>query len=153
MENEKSSRGNKLIKVYLPPNRAKIVTQYNLEGKKINVFKSTKEAERRTSVPSSSISAVANGKLKTTGGFIWKYGNNSSKISITKHHASTYEKIRKISKPVIKYSLEGKQIAEYPSIAEASRREGISVSRISSVINGSSLSAKGYSWKLKLRHV
>ncbi len=128
---------------------SKVVTQYNPEGEKINVFQSTKEAEKKTGIPSSTISAVANGKLKTTGGFIWQYGDGKKSININAYYASSRNILAKISKPVIKYSLEGKRIAAYPSIAAAARAEKISVSRISSAINGKTKSAIGHLWKLK----
>lgn len=130
-------------------NKARVVTQYSLAGKKIKVFKSIRDVERKTGIPSSTISAVAKGKFKTTGGFIWKYGDSPKKIDIKAHHASTQEAIRKVSKPVIKYSLDGKRVGEYPSITGAARQEGISMSRISSVINGKSKSAVGHYWELK----
>jgi hypothetical protein len=59
------------------------------------------------------------------------------------------EIIRRISKPVVKYSLEGEPINEYPSISAAARAEGVSVNRISSAVNGKTRSAIGYFWKLK----
>lgn len=130
-------------------NKARVVTQYSLEGKKVSVFKSTKEAEAQTNVTSSTISAVANGKLKTTGGFIWLYGDGPENIDVEAHFASSREMIRKISKPVAKYSLEGEFLSEYPSIAAAARAEGVSVNRISSAINGLTKSALGFYWRLQ----
>lgn len=129
-------------------NKARIVTQYDLLGNKKGVFKSTKQAEAETGVFATTISAVARGKLKTTGGYIWMYGDGPKKINIEEHHASTNEAIEKSSKAVIKSTLKGKVVAQYKSIAEASRVEGISVSRISSVINGKTKSALGHYWKL-----
>lgn len=130
-------------------NSARIVTQYNLQGNKIRVFKSTKEAEKYTGVPSTTISAAANGKLKTTGGFIWRYGEPSTKIDTEAHFASSRDAVARTSKVVVKYSLEGERIKEFPSISAAARAEGISAGRISSAINGKTKSAVGYFWKLK----
>jgi hypothetical protein len=125
-------------------NKARLVTQYDLKGKKIRVFKSTKEVERETGISSSTVSAVANGKLKTTGGFIWQYGNGPKKIDIEAYRIINQEK-----RPVIKYSLEGQRLKEYASMLEASKVEGISINRITSVVNGKAKSAGGYYWKLK----
>ncbi len=55
---------------------SKAVSQYNLEGKFIKEFLSTREAERNLGIAHSSIGACCNGKLKTSGGFIWKYKND-----------------------------------------------------------------------------
>ena len=51
--------------------RSKIVYQYNLSGEFIKEYSSVLEATRQTM--SFKISECANGKLKTSGGFIWKY--------------------------------------------------------------------------------
>jgi hypothetical protein len=130
-------------------NKARVVTQYSLQGRKIRVFKSTKEAEAHTNVSSGTISAVANGKLKTTGGFIWQYGDGPKRIDVNAYLASSREIVRRISKPVVKYSLEGKLLDEYPSISAAARAEGVSVNRISSAINGQTKSSIGFFWRLK----
>lgn len=132
-----------------PANKPRNVTQYDMQGDKVNVYKSTKEAERLTGVSSSTISSVARGKLKSTGGFVWIYGNGPEKVDIAKHYASTRQHMEAISKPVVKYSLEGELLNEYPSIRAAARAEGISADRISSVINGTSKSAGGDFWKIK----
>lgn len=132
------------------PNKAHVVTQYDLKGHKLHVYKSAREAGIVTGTSSSSISMVARGKFKTTGGFIWQYGDGPAKIDIKEYFAPMQSHIRRISKPVLKYSLAGELIKEYPSISEAARVEGIRLSRISSVINGKSKSAGGDYWKLKV---
>jgi len=52
---------------------SKEVIQYSKNGEFINKFKSLTEASNKTSVHSSCISAVCNGKQKTAGGFKWKF--------------------------------------------------------------------------------
>ncbi|HTE23632.1 NUMOD1 domain-containing DNA-binding protein [Flavitalea sp.] len=127
----------------------KKVTQYNLAGAKIRTFTSTKEAERLTGVHATSISAVANKKFNTTGRFIWIYGDGPKKLDITKHFSSTAEKIRAISIPVIKFSIEGELLETFPSIAEAARSEKIAVKTISAAVNGKTKSAGGFLWERK----
>ena len=53
--------------------QSKKVNQFNKLGELINSFGSTREAFRLTGVDYRSISANANGKRKSAGGFIWKY--------------------------------------------------------------------------------
>ncbi len=72
------------------------------------------------------------------------------KMSTKAHYTSTHESLKMVSKPVVKYSLDGEQLEEYPSIAAAARAEKVSVNRISSAVNGSTKSAVGFLWKLKL---
>ena len=130
-------------------NKPRLVTQYDLQGRKIKVFKSTRHAGKETGISSSTISAVATGRLKTTGGFIWQYGEGPRRIDLDAYFASTRKHIENSSKPVIKCTLDGRPVAEYPSIAAAARAEEIAVSRISSAVNGKSHSAVGYRWKRK----
>lgn len=53
---------------------SKEVAQYNINGKLVEVFPSTREAERSLGfVDSSAISKVCRGLKKTHKGFIWKY--------------------------------------------------------------------------------
>jgi len=127
-------------------NSARMVTQYNMEGEKINVYPSMREASKATGA--SAIYAVVSGKLKSTGGYIWQYGDGPKRIDIKSHFASTLEYRATISKAVAKYSIEGELLKEYPSIREAARAEGINTTSIASAVNGKSKSAGGYLWEL-----
>jgi hypothetical protein len=133
-----------------PANKARTVTQYDGKGIRLQVYKSTREAGLITGLSASSISRVARGELKSTGSFIWQYGDGPVKINILEYFADTRQHLEHISKPVLKYSLAGELLKEYPSISEAARQEGIRLSRISAVINGRSKSAGGDYWKLKV---
>ncbi len=53
--------------------RSRTIEQYTLSGDFIKVFDSVGEASRATGIDGSSISRCANGKLKSAGGFDWKY--------------------------------------------------------------------------------
>jgi group I intron endonuclease len=55
--------------------KSKKVNQYDLEGNFINQFRSGAEANRELGISVMSISSCALGKLKTGGGFVWKYEN------------------------------------------------------------------------------
>ncbi|MBL0743878.1 NUMOD1 domain-containing DNA-binding protein [Chryseolinea lacunae] len=129
-------------------NQAKKVTQYDLKGRKVGVYESTKKAEAATGVSATSISQVARGKLKSTGGYIWKYDDTSKRIDVEAHFASTREAVERMSKKVAKYTIEGEFVREYPSLRAAAIEEGIGLGRISSVVNGKSKSAGGFLWRL-----
>lgn len=49
------------------------VAQYDLDGNLIKIWKRIKQAEIELRIPGSNISSCCRGKLKTAGGFIWKY--------------------------------------------------------------------------------
>ncbi len=129
-------------------NQAKSVTQYDMKGRKIRTYESARQAQKITGISSGTISFVARDKLKSTGGYIWKYDSIAKKIDVEKHYSSTTERVRRSSKPVGKYSVEGELLKRYSSIRVAGKEEGINPTRISSVINGKSKSAGGFLWKL-----
>lgn len=129
-------------------NQAKPVTQYNMKGHKIRTYESARQAEKITGISSGTISFVARGKLKSTGGYIWLYDSTVNKIDVDKHYSDTAKNIIRNSKAVGMYSLEGKLLKLYPSIRVAAKKEGINANRISSVINGHSKSAGGFLWRL-----
>lgn len=56
------------------PNRIAVL-QFSKDGSLIGKYGSQREAQRETGVHSSSVSACCNGKLKTAGGYVWKYNN------------------------------------------------------------------------------
>ncbi len=52
---------------------SKKIGQYSMDGKYIKEYASLKDAEEETGIFKSNISKVCSGKLKSAGGFIWKY--------------------------------------------------------------------------------
>lgn len=52
---------------------SKPVNQYALDGRLLNTYKSTSEAERQTGVPHQNICYCCLGKRLSAGGFIWKF--------------------------------------------------------------------------------
>ena len=53
----------------------KKVCQYSKQGEFISEFNSITEASEKTGVSRSGISSCCSGRLKTSGGFIWRYSN------------------------------------------------------------------------------
>ena len=53
--------------------KSKAVNQYSLDGIYIATYKSASEAERQTGIRNGNVVQCCKGKLKTSGGFIWKY--------------------------------------------------------------------------------
>jgi group I intron endonuclease len=52
---------------------SKVVYQFDTQGRKINSYASTREAERKTNVKASSIIQNCNRHLKSAGGYLWSY--------------------------------------------------------------------------------
>lgn len=57
--------------------------------------------------------------------------------------------IKRLSKPIIQYTLDGKFVAEYPSAMEAERQTGFFNSYINKCLRGKFDKAYGYVWKYK----
>lgn len=55
----------------------------------------------------------------------------------------------KLSRPVIQFDMDGKQIGEFPSAKEAERQTGVWQSGISKVCNKTRISAGGFHWEYK----
>lgn len=89
----------------------KTVSQYDLEGHLVQLFKSRTEAAKAVGITSSSIRAVIRGKIHTAGGFIWREGKESPSCI----------NVPTIRRPVriAQYSPEGELIHVFSSIKEA----------------------------------
>lgn len=62
---------------------SKQVVQYTLCGEFVNCFDSMRLASLETGIAQSSISRCVNDKLKSAGGFVWKYKNKNEEQSST----------------------------------------------------------------------
>jgi hypothetical protein len=92
--------------------------------------------------------AALTGKLLTCAGYYWHLGNGKAKINIDAVEKAEQRRLKKLSFPVVQYSLSGKKINSFPSMAAARRATGVHESNIRRVINGKSTKAKGFRWKL-----
>ena len=54
-------------------NKSKSVQMFDRQGNLLAAFPSTHEANRKTGIHHGSISKCCNGKLKSVGGYIWRY--------------------------------------------------------------------------------
>ena len=125
-----------------------VYRQYTPEGLFIADFKSSLEAAAQTGVSRNAIVRAAHGERKTGGGYIWKKVSDTEPqeaIEISAESTVGYHDLR----PVIQMDLEGNEIAEYISIAQASRMIGISRRSLSCALNGTQKTAAGYKWRLK----
>lgn len=117
------------------------IIQYNKDGEKIQKFYSSVEAQKITKISSSQITSCCRGRLKTAGGYIWRYeGDDFSKFGWEKDS----------SKKVCQFSKQGKKIATFQSLWEASQITGVAESSISLCCQKKRLkTAGGYVWRYK----
>lgn len=116
----------------------KTVYQYSIkDGSLVNTYDCLESAANAVSAYKNSIGNACIGQNKTCKGYYWSY-NFSVPFNPEKD-------LRK--KGVIQYSLSGKQLALYESVAEASKHTGISKTCISRCCRGEREKTGGYIWK------
>ena len=121
--------------------RSKEIGQYDLDGNLIAVFNSASEARRSTGVSKSSIQDCARGKIRTGGGFIWKW-LSEQKISSSNKRCNVINK-----RPVGQYDQEGNLIATYESTTAAAKAIGCKRDSIGSAARGQVKSSHGFAWR------
>jgi len=127
--------------------RQKMVSQYNMAGRKIETYISAAQASRTTGIHVNSISLVANGKAISAGGCVWRWGNDK-KTDVQGFIAIRKKMLReKKGQKVTQYAFTGEKIAQYPSIQDAQIATGTHYHSIRQVIKGLGKSANGYFWK------
>ena len=135
--NDLSSKEIKFIhKLSIP------VYQYLTNGKFIRKYDSVTEASKICGIPTTNISKACTGKLKHTGGYIWRY----ELVEFTENELSEINKNKRFRK-VSQYTLDGTLIRTYNSIADASWITGIRVNSIASCCNHKYHHAGGYLWE------
>jgi hypothetical protein len=55
--------------------KSKSIEQFDLDGNLIRTFESINQAAKELSLQSNGICLCCKGKLKTSGGFVWKYAD------------------------------------------------------------------------------
>jgi len=111
------------------------VKKYNLEGELVSEFKSLKEAYL-SGFNSNNIQDCCVGRLKSHGGFIWRYSEDSPPQKYS----------NKTIKIVDQYSIGGEFIKRWDSIAQASKELGIGSNCIITCCKGGYKSG-GFIWK------
>jgi|GEM_PF-402521 len=124
--------------------KRKDVTQYDLTGRRIGHFMTMTEAAGHTELNLGSIVGSVNGYKATGGGFIWRRGDGPLQLDIPETPRPLGNRL---IRGVSQYSMEGKLLRSYATIAEASRETGIHKTNISNVTTGRIRSAGGYLWK------
>ena len=129
--------------------RSQSIKQYDLNYNLIGEYPTITEASNVTGVCASKISSVARKKRKTAGGFIWEYVNDVN-LNVSKRKYVYDADNDKNAISIIQYDKKGNYIAEYKSIAEASRINNYSNrTNIIHNLKGKTNSAYGYVWKYK----
>ena len=130
---------NEVHKAKLKASRARIVSQYSLDGNYIDTYDSAAQASEVTGADSSRIIAVCRGKQKSAGGYQWRYGFSIESIPAVSYKEPV--RVRKFgkdnprSKTVYQYTLDYELVKIWESGCQAEREAGFDSTKISRVCN------------------
>ena len=124
--------------------RAKAVWQYDYAGRLVGQFESAVEAASQTGSNHSSICQCCRGLRPAHNGFQWRWAGESARV-LSAEEISVIESTQPIS--VSQYSMSGKFIRSYISMAEAGRLINFDSSLIARAARGELQSAGGYQWR------
>lgn len=119
--------------------RARPVEQYDLFGNHIYTFASIAEARKSTGI--GHIDQCCRGERQTAGGYQWKYVSPKTN-EVNKVSSNAIPQIRTI----VQYTMDGKEIKKYSTVAEAAKEVNVSPSLISKVLAKKGISAAGFRW-------
>lgn len=121
---------------------AKEVSQLDLKtGEVIEVFKSSREAERQTGIKHAGITSCCNGKQKSAGGFGWSYtgkGCNKSRVG-----QKGKQKVEVFNRDT------GKVIRTFESMRKTAEYLGVNYSTVRGCCLGLLQTVKGYGVRFK----
>ncbi len=118
---------------------SKKVFQYDLDMNLIGEYPSLNYASKMSGCASSNIGKCCKHKVRTVGGFIWRFEGDNRGM---RNHRN--------AKSIIQYDMDMNFIKEYSSVKNAAESIGSSPSVISACCKGKYKSSGGFIWKYKL---
>lgn len=125
---------------------SKCVSQYTLDGVFVKTHPNAAAAAKAISVSRTSMCFALNGKLKSSGGFLWRYFA-CDKLDESECAAKPAKPRKLTGKPVSQYTLSGKLVKTYDNVRLAAKDSYISVSAIYYSANRLRASSCGYIWR------
>lgn len=147
---DKSGRMSRYSIEKMSQSSGKAVIQYTTEGILIREWNSIKEATKILKVDITNISACCKNKIKSSGGFIWRYKVGITENTIQVKKVGYKSQIEKLNKPILQYDKSNNFIKEWKSLTEVTNTLGIRQGDISACLTGRQKVAKGFIWKYKI---
>ncbi len=122
------------------------LSQYDITGRKLATYHSSKEAAQSIGVQTEQVNAMAIRDDLLLKGCIWRYGTapKLSKEEVSRIKGNLrQEKVREVTQ----YDLKGKKIGFFSSMTEAARVTGIPLGSIMSTVNGYKATGGGFIWR------
>lgn len=118
----------------------KCVLQFNLNGELLNEFSSVQEASKQSGYAISSITSACNGRVKSCGGYVWRYKDNYHGEDVS------YKKYKPLTTSVVQLSLSGDFIQRFDKVSDAAKVVNRSYSTIKDTCSGKQKTCAGYKW-------
>lgn len=133
------------------------IIQLTLDDKFVAIYNSISEAATIFKINSSALTTVCRGNTDTACGYKWRYEDEEKyqkAIEKTKERKETKIKkcearTKKLSKPVLQFSIDGTFIKEYPSIKQAVTETGLYAGNIVDCCKERQKTTHGYIFKYK----
>lgn len=126
----------------------KIVTKYDMNGNKIGIYSSLKDAAHATGADVSQIIRSTKFEHLSAKGFFWRVGEGIKKIDVSFYWNRINKNLKSISYAVEQYS-NGKKINTYPSLNAAMRETGIDATVIARAVKQKKQTRGGFRWRIK----
>lgn len=123
------------------------VTQYDMNGNRIAMYPSIKDAAEQTGIRGPLIGSAVRGVYKSAKGFYWKKGYGKEKIDLSDYAWGRGSMAITQSKKVIQYTLDGNYVHTFSSIKEAAEFIRVSSATLSSACRGKQKTCGGYKWR------
>lgn len=123
-----------------------MLSQYDLEGRKVATFTSSLQAARAMGVQIERINAMAIRDDLVLKGFIFRYGDRPELSSPEVEHI-LYKLSLPKRKDVTRYDLTGKKTGHFSSISMAAKTTGIAAGAINGCVDGHKATAGGSIWR------
>lgn len=144
--------------------KSKAIYQYDLDGSFIKEWGGSRLAAEKLGISGQAITHCVNGRIKSSGGFIWRYQNGDApeetkpmpvkggvwnKGLTSRNSKGVRSAAIKRGKPILQCDKSGNLIEEWCTISEAARFIGAGNSGICQCLKNKMPSYKGYIWKYK----
>lgn len=127
----------------------RMVCQYSLDGTLIETWDSIREAAKHLGITDKHISSVCKGDRRTSGGFMWRYYEDTlgEPIELPSRKKNPQKWLTAHCKQVDQFDKDGNFIRRWESISQASTELNISSGQLTDTCKGKHKSAGGFVWK------
>lgn len=128
----------------------KALLKFDLEGKFLKEYSSVFEACIEHGLQHSNIAKCIQGKIKSCGGFQWKYKNDPRFDNGVKAIEPVVYLDYNKKEPVLQFDLEGKFLKKFDSTAQAASELNVPIRYLTNCLKGNDLAYRGFQWRYQM---